>query len=148
VRQLQLPAEARDELAELAAADAVLAEPEFCWRYGAGGDPEAEVHLRLLYLKYRHRLGYERLRTEVSVRPGWRAFCGLAPGEPVPEAAALMTLANAVGAAALADLPAAVQRAAMLQDASDERNQLLLGERLDATGARLRRLVARARRRR
>lgn len=48
-----------------------------------------ETYLRMMYLKYRHELGYRLLVHDVSDRIKWRTFCRLKLSDPVPAASTL-----------------------------------------------------------
>jgi IS5 family transposase len=49
-----------------------------------------EVYLRLMFLKFRYRLGYETLCREVSDSIMWRRFCRIPLDGQVPHATTLM----------------------------------------------------------
>lgn len=48
-----------------------------------------ETYLRMMYLKYRHELGYRPLVHDVSDRIKWRTFCRLKLSDPVPAVSTL-----------------------------------------------------------
>jgi IS5 family transposase len=67
---------------ELARVDALLDDPVFFAPFTPFFDPRLgrpstpmEVYLRLMFLKFRYRLGYEALCREVSDSITWRRFC-------------------------------------------------------------------------
>jgi IS5 family transposase len=75
----QLPAELLRLPEELARVDALLDDPAFFAPYfhpvlGRPSTP-VECYLRLMFLKFRYRLGYESLCAEVSDSISWRRFC-------------------------------------------------------------------------
>jgi len=77
-----LPEQARRLPAELAKVDAYLDDERFLapWRVLFDrrlGRPSVPIDtlLRLLYLKHRYGLGYERLCREVADSISWRRFC-------------------------------------------------------------------------
>jgi IS5 family transposase len=47
------------------------------------GSTPMEAYLRLMFLKFRYRLGYESLCREVSDSIGWRRFCRIPLDVPV-----------------------------------------------------------------
>jgi transposase, IS5 family len=51
-----------------------------------------ECYLRLMFLKYQYRLGYERLCAEVSDSISWRRFCRIPLDATVPHPTTLMKL--------------------------------------------------------
>ena len=63
-----------------------------------------ECYLRLMFLKFRYRLGYERLCTEVSDSISWRRFCRIGLDGTVPHPTTLMKLTTRCGEAAVAGL--------------------------------------------
>ena len=77
-----LPEEVRRLPVELARVDALLDDPAFFapfapYFHPVLGRPSTpiECYLRLMFLKFRHRLGYETLCAEVSDSISWRRFC-------------------------------------------------------------------------
>src|SRR5215467_3158555 len=78
----RLPAEVLRLPEELARVDALLDDPVFFapftpYFHPVLGRPSTPVewYLRLMFLKFRHRLGYESLCAEVSDSISWRRFC-------------------------------------------------------------------------
>jgi IS5 family transposase len=63
-----------------------------------------ETYLRLMFLKFRYRLGYESLCREVSDSITWRRFCRIGLGGSVPHPTTLMKLTTRCGAAAVQGL--------------------------------------------
>ena len=63
-----------------------------------------ETYLRLMFLKFRYRLGYESLGREVSDSITWRRFCRIRLDGSVPHPTTLMKLTTRCGAAAVAGL--------------------------------------------
>jgi IS5 family transposase len=51
-----------------------------------------EVYLRLMFLKFRYRLGYETLCREVKDSITWRRFCRIPLDGHVPHPTTLMKL--------------------------------------------------------
>ena len=82
---------------ELARVDALLDDPVFFapferffdLRIGRPSTPR-ETYLRLMFLKYRYRLGYEALCREVSDSITWRRFCRIPLDVSVPHPTTLM----------------------------------------------------------
>ena len=73
---------------ELARVDALLDDPAFFAPYfhPVPVRPAApvECYLRLMFLKFRYRLGYESLCAEVSDSISWRRFCRIGLDGRVP----------------------------------------------------------------
>lgn len=63
-----------------------------------------ETFLRMMFLKYRYRLGFETLCGEVADSLAWRRFCRIPLGEAVPHPSTLEKIARRVGEAAVAEL--------------------------------------------
>ena len=70
---------------ELARVDALLDDPVFFTPFVPFFDPRMgrpstpmETYLRLMFLKFRYRLGYESLCREVGDSITWRRFCRIA----------------------------------------------------------------------
>jgi len=63
------------------------------------GRPSIPVatYVRLMYLKFRYKLGYETLVAEVSDSIHWRRFCGIGLQEKVPDSTALIKLTHKYG---------------------------------------------------
>ena len=76
-----LPEEVLRLPAELARVDALLDDPVFFGPFARFFDPligrpsiPVECYLRLMFLKFRYRLGYESLCQEVAGSISWRRF--------------------------------------------------------------------------
>ena len=103
-----LPAELLALPAELAAVDALLDDsaffapfvPYFDPRIGRPSTP-METYLRMMFLKFRYRLGYESLCREVCDSITWRRFCRIGLDASVPHPTTLMKLTTRCGAAAV-----------------------------------------------
>jgi transposase, IS5 family len=96
---------------ELAQVDAMLDDsvffapfvPFFDPRLGRPSTP-METYLRLMFLKFRYRLGYESLCREVSDSITWRRFCRIPLEGSVPHPTTLMKLTTRCGSAAVEGL--------------------------------------------
>src|SRR5215217_6948939 len=93
---------------ELARVDALLDDPVFFAPFVPFFDPRLgrpstpmEVYLRLMFLKFRYRLGYETLCREVSDSITWRRFCRIPIDGRVPHPTTLMKLTTRCGTAAV-----------------------------------------------
>src|SRR5215207_3930415 len=93
---------------ELARVDALLDDPVFFAPFVPFFDPRLgrpstpmEVYLRLMFLKFRHRLGYETLCREVADSITWRRFCRIPLDGQVPQPTTLMKLTTRCGTAAV-----------------------------------------------
>jgi transposase, IS5 family len=103
-----LPEELRRLPAELARVDVLLDDPAFFapfvpffdLRLGRPSTP-MEIYLRLMFLKFRYRLGFESLCREVSDSITWRQFCRIGIDQPVPHPTTLMKLTTRCGSAAV-----------------------------------------------
>lgn len=60
-----------------------------------------EVYLRLMFLKFRYRLGFETLCREVTDSIGWQRFCRIPLGGRVPHPTTLMKITTRCGPAAI-----------------------------------------------
>ena len=90
--------------AELARVDALLDDPRFFEPFRAHFDPilgrpsiPIETYLRLMFLKFRHRLGYELLCREVADSISWQRFCRIPLGGQVPHPTTLVKLTGRLG---------------------------------------------------
>ena len=104
--ELGLPAEVLRLPQELAAVDALLDDPVFFAPFAPFFHPvlgrpsaPAEWYLRLMFLKFRYRLGYESLCAEVSDSISWRRFCRIPLDGTVPHPTTLMKLTTRCGSA-------------------------------------------------
>lgn len=106
-----LPEELRKLPEELARVDILLQderlmEPflrDFNETQGRPGLP-ISTYLRLMYLKFRYKLGYETLVAEVSDSIAWRRFCGIGYQQRVPDASTLIKLTHKFGDETLAEI--------------------------------------------
>src|SRR3954466_3696630 len=93
---------------ELARVDALLDDPVFFVPFVPFFDPRRgrpstpmEVYLRLMFLKFRYRLGYESVCREVTDSITWRRFCRIPLDGAVPHPTTLMKLTTRCGSAAV-----------------------------------------------
>jgi IS5 family transposase len=99
-----LPEELRKLPEELARVDILLQDERlmepfvrrFSQTQGRPGLP-ISTYLRLMYLKFRYKLGYETLVAEVSDSIAWRRFCGIGYQQRVPDASTLIKLTQKFG---------------------------------------------------
>jgi transposase, IS5 family len=103
-----LPEEVRRLPEELARVDALLDDPVFFAPFVpffslAAGRPSTpvECYLRLMFLKFRYRLGFESVCAEVSDSITWRRFCRIPLDGAVPHPTTLMKLTTRCGSAAV-----------------------------------------------
>jgi transposase, IS5 family len=96
---------------ELARVDALLDDSAFFTPFVPFFDPQLgrpstpmETYLRLMFLKFRYRLGYEALCREVADSISWRRFCRIALDGSVPHPTTLMKITTRCGEAAVAGL--------------------------------------------
>ena len=96
---------------QLALVDALLDDPAFFAPFVPFFDPRIgrpstpmETYLRLMFLKFRYRLGYESLCREVSDSITWRRFCRIPLEGAVPHPTTLMKLTTRCGSTAVAGL--------------------------------------------
>jgi transposase, IS5 family len=106
-----LPPEVLRLPVELARVDALLDDPAFFAPFAPHFHPvigrpstPAEWYLRLMFLKFRYRLGYESLCAEVSDSISWRRFCRIPLDGRVPHPTTLMKLTTRCGEGAVAGL--------------------------------------------
>jgi transposase, IS5 family len=106
-----LPDELRRLPVELARVDVLLDDPVFFAPFAPFFDPRQgrpstpmEIYLRLMFLKFRYRLGFESLCREVSDSITWRQFCRIGLQEKVPHPTTLMKLTTRCGSAAVQGL--------------------------------------------
>jgi hypothetical protein len=102
--ELLLPEEVKRLPAELVRVDAYLDDERFLapWRALFDrrlGRPSIPVDtlLRLLYLKHRSGLGYERLCREVADSISWRRLCRIGLDRPMPHPTTLVKLVRRAG---------------------------------------------------
>ena len=106
-----LPSELLVLPAELARVDALLDDPMFFAPFEAYFDARMgrpsipmETYLRLMFLKFRYRLGYELLCREVGDSISWQRFCRIPLGMRVPHPTTLMKITSRCGDDAVAGL--------------------------------------------
>jgi transposase, IS5 family len=106
-----LPEEVLRLPVELARVDALLDDPAFFAPFArffslTAGRPSIpmECYLRLMFLKFRYRLGYESVCAEVSDSITWRRFCRIPLDGKVPHPTTLMKLTSRCGSAAVGGL--------------------------------------------
>ena len=111
-----LPAEVLRLPEELARVDALLDDPAFFAPFAPHFHPvlgrpstPVECYLRLMFLKFRYRLGYESLCAEVSDSISWRRFCRIPLDGKVPHPTTLMKLTSRCGEDAVAGLNEALR---------------------------------------
>jgi IS5 family transposase len=63
-----------------------------------------ETYLRLMFLKYRYRLGFEPLCREVADSISWQRFCRIPLGVAVPHPTTLMKITTRCGSSAVEGL--------------------------------------------
>ena len=96
---------------ELSRVDALLDDPAFFAPFVAYFDARIgrpsipmETYLRLMFLKFRYRLGYESLCREVADSISWQRFCRIPFGTRVPHPTTLMKITTRCGEDAVAGL--------------------------------------------
>ena len=101
---------------ELTRVDALLDDPAFFAPFAPNfhpvlGRPSTPIEccLRLMFLKFRYRLGCESLCAEVSDSISWRRFCRIPLEGRVPHPTTLMKLTTRCGEAAVAGLNEALR---------------------------------------
>lgn len=109
--------------AELAAVDRLLDDPAFFEPFAAHfhavlGRPSVpiETYLRLMFLKFRYRLGFEPLCREVADSISWQRFSRIPLGVSVPHPTTLMKITTRCGTNAIEGL-----NEALLAKAADAR---------------------------
>jgi IS5 family transposase len=93
---------------ELEAVDRLLDDPAFFEPFrrhfhAVLGRPSVpiETYLRLMFLKYRYRLGFEPLCREVADSISWQRFCRIPLGLAVPHPTTLMKITTRCGSSAV-----------------------------------------------
>jgi transposase, IS5 family len=96
---------------ELGRVDALLDDAVFFAPFAAHFDTRigrpsipVETYLRLMFLKFRYRLGYESLCREVADSNSWQRFCRIPFGTRVPHPTTLMKITTRCGDDAVAGL--------------------------------------------
>ena len=97
--------------AELARVDDLLNDPGFLAPFAAHYDPvlgrpsvPIDTYLRMMFLKFRYRLGYELVCREVADSISWQRFCRIPLGGQVPHPTTLVKLTRRVGPATVDQL--------------------------------------------
>jgi len=90
--------------AELARVDRLLDDPAFLAPLTAHFDPRIgrpcvplDTYLRIMFLKFRYRLGYELVCREVADSISWQRFCRIPLGGRVPHPTTLVKLTRRLG---------------------------------------------------
>jgi transposase, IS5 family len=106
-----LPAEVIGLSTELTMVDRLLDDPVFIQPFRVHFDPiigrpsiPIDTYLRLMFLKFRYRLGYELLCREVADSISWQRFCRIPLGGRVPHPTTLVKLTRRVGEPVIAQL--------------------------------------------
>ena len=106
-----LPAELLVLPVELGRVDGLLDDPVFFAPFAAYFDARIgrpsipmETYLRLMFLMFRYRLGYESLCREVADSISWQRFCRIPLGMRVPHPTTLMKITTRCGDDAVAGL--------------------------------------------
>jgi IS5 family transposase len=106
-----LPAQVLRLPEDLARVDALLDDPVFFAPFAPFFHPvlgrpstPVEWYVRLMFLKFRHGLGFETLCAEVSDSISWRRFCRIPLDGTVPHPTTLMKLTSRCGEDAVACL--------------------------------------------
>ncbi|MGH9190874.1 MAG: transposase, partial [Acidimicrobiales bacterium] len=96
---------------DLADIDALVDDARFFEPFRAFFDPThgrpsipMETYLRMMFLKYRYRLGFEPLCREVADSLAWRRFCRIPLGCRVPHPTTLMKITSRCGPQAIDEL--------------------------------------------
>jgi len=96
---------------DLAEIDALLNDERFYDPFRPFFDPvigrpsiPMQTYLRMMFLKYRYRLGFEPLCREVADSISWRRFCRVPLDAAVPHPTTLMKITSRCGQAAVAGL--------------------------------------------
>jgi IS5 family transposase len=105
---------------ELAQVDRLLDAPAFLAPLTAHFDPRIgrpsvplDTYLRMMFLKFRYRLGYELLCREVADSISWQRFCRIPLGGQVPHPTTLVKLTRRLGEQTVTDLNEGVERVAI-----------------------------------
>ena len=130
-----LPPEVLRLPGELARVDGLLDDPAFFAPFAPFFHPvlgrpstPVECYLRLMFLKFRYRLGYESLCAEVGDSISWRRFCRIGLDGRVPHPTTLMKLTTRCGEAAVAGL-----NEALLANAAEQKLLRTARVRADTT---------------
>ncbi len=97
--------------AGLAQVDALLDDERFFEPFRAFFSPSVgrpsipmETYLRIMFLRFRYRLGFEPLCREITDSLAWRRFCRIPLGEAVPHPTTIMKITSRCGETAIAAL--------------------------------------------
>jgi IS5 family transposase len=95
--------------------DPVFFEPFVPFFHPAIGRPSIpmETYLRMMFLRFRYRLGFETLCAEVTDSLAWRLFCRIGITDSVPHPTTLMKITTRCGGQAIDQLNEALLRKAM-----------------------------------
>lgn len=106
-----LPAQCLGLPGDLAEIDVLLDDERFFEPFRVFFDPvmgrpsiPIETYLRMMFLKYRYRLGFEPLCREVADSIAWRRFCRIPLDEPTPHPTTLMKITTRCGARLVGEL--------------------------------------------
>jgi IS5 family transposase len=94
--------------------DPVFFEPFVPFFHPTIGRPSIpmETYLRMMFLRFRYRLGFETLCAEVTDSLAWRRFCRISISDPVPHPTTLMKITIRCGQQAVDQLNEALLRKA------------------------------------
>ena len=99
-----IPAEYLRLPAELERVDALLDDERFFAPFAAFFSPDQgrpsvamETYLRMMFLKFRYRLGYEPLCARVADSISWHRFCRIGMRQKVPDPSTLMKITTRCG---------------------------------------------------
>lgn len=102
--------------------DRLLDDPVFFEPFVPHFDPEIgrptipmETYLRMMFLRFRYRLGFETLCKEVADSLGWRRFCRIGITDPVPHPTTLLKITTRCGEGAVAGLNQALVEKAVAE---------------------------------
>lgn len=130
-----LPAVALRLPAGLAEIDRLLDDPRFFEPFRPFFDPRRgrpsipmETYLRMMFLRFRYKLGFETLCAEVSDSIAWRRFCRIPLDAPVPHPTTLIKITSRCGTRAVEQL-----NEALLAKAAEEKLVRLDRVRADST---------------
>ena len=95
--------------------DPVFFEPFVPFFHPVIGRPSIpmETYLRMMFLRFRYRLGFETLSAEVTDSLAWRRFCRIGITDTVPHPTTLMKITTRCGEQAVDHLNEALLRKAM-----------------------------------
>jgi IS5 family transposase len=95
--------------------DPVFFEPFVPFFHPVIGRPSIpmETYLRMMFLRFRYRLGFETLCAEVTDSLAWRRFCRIGITDAVPHSTTLMKITSRCGQQAVDQLNEALLRKAM-----------------------------------